>query len=360
MRILDKYLLRTFLMPWLCCTLGFSFLLVIVDLVEQINDFLDAGARFVDILIYYLHFLPTIWIYIGPVTALLGMLYAFYQLTRNNEIIAMRASGISLHRILRPFLVLGVFFSLVSIHIAENVSPQSLGWIDQFLARMKDPDARILSNIRFRDPESNRSWDVSAFDLEAQVLRGLSVTQTQAIGSSRPFRVHASSAIWMDSHWFLHNGKLQPLSDDGHPFGPIEEFSVRPMIELTESPEMILRENQNFDFMTSREMREYLEKRPSATSKVRANLLTQLHIRQAHSWMCLVTMLLAAPFATQTARKGVFTGVMMCLALFFTMFFMMSLFKALGLGRAIPPWVAGWTPTLVFGFLGLHLLRKLR
>jgi lipopolysaccharide export LptBFGC system permease protein LptF len=71
-------------------------------------------------------------------------------------------------------------------------------------------------------------------------------------------------------------------------------------------------------------------------------------------------MLMAVPFGTQTARKGVFTGVALCLFLFFGLFFMMSLFKALGFGMQIPAWWAGWTPTLLFSVVGISLLRKLR
>ncbi len=360
MRLLDRYLLRTFLMPWLTCLLGFAFLLILVDLVDQLNDFLDGGAGPGMVLLYYIRFLPTIWIYVGPVTLLLGTLYCFYQLTRNNEVIAMRASGISLHRILRPFLALGVLFSLLSIHMAENISPRSLGWTEQFLQKLKNPDSRVLSRLRFRDPESNRTWDIHAFEVDTGTLRQVNIWQRRPGTDSLEYHLRAESAVWMDTYWFFRDVTLQPHSEEGHRVGPPQTFSVLPRIEITESPDRILRETQNFDYMTSREMRQYLDTRPSTTSRTRARLLTQLSIRRAQGWMCLVSMLLAAPFATQTARKGVFTGVMLCLGLFFAMFFAMNLFKALGLGMRVPPLVAGWAPPLLFGGLGLHLVRKLR
>src|SRR5690606_35497632 len=85
MRILDRYLLRTFMMPWLSCLIGFTFLFVIVDLVESLNKFVDGGVSIFSVVAYYVPYIPSIWIYIGPITLLLALLYALYQLTRNNE-----------------------------------------------------------------------------------------------------------------------------------------------------------------------------------------------------------------------------------------------------------------------------------
>lgn len=360
MRILDAYLLRTFALPWLSCLLGFSFLFVIIDLVESLNDFVDVGAPFKDIVEYYVRFLPSIWMYVGPITLLLGLLYALYQLTRNNEVIAMRASGISLYRVLFPFIVLGTLISLFSMGISRTVAPRNLAWTEQYIDRMEEPDANVRTQLRFRDPETRRTWDIQRLDLETLEMTGITLIQERSDGETLEYVLKAESATWIDPYWFFNKVDFQKFNENGLKAGPIEELDVMPRQDVTESPERIVRETMNFDFMTSRDMKSYLRERPAISERAAANLKTQLHMRNAHPWLCLVTMLMAAPFGTQSARKGVFTGVVMCLMLFFGLYFMMNLFKALGLGMAVPPWIAGWAPTLIFGAAGAYLLRRLR
>jgi len=359
MRILDKYLLRTFMTPWLSCLLGFTFLFILVDLVESLNSFVDGGVSLGGIALYYLRFLPSIWIYIAPITLLLGLLYALYQLTRNNEIIAMRAGGVSLYRVLLPFIVLGTLISMFSMYISGYVAPRNLAWTEEFLNQLENPDARVLTHLRFRDPESNRSWDIEELNLDTHTLTGVTLLQRRPEKDTLEYVLHADRAVWIDNYWFFHDATIQPYSEEGYQLGSREHREVLPKPEITESPQRIIRETMEFDYMTSNEMRAYLRDRPTS-DRTRANLLTRLHMRRAHPWLCLVTMLMAVPFGTQTARKGVFVGVALCLLLFFGLFFMMNLFKALGLGQKVPPWVAGWTPTLVFTLIGAGLLRRLR
>ncbi|WFB37883.1 LptF/LptG family permease [Kiritimatiellota bacterium B12222] len=360
MRILDKYLLKTFMMPWLSCLLGFTFLFVIVDLVESLNKFVDGGASLIDVVTYYLRYVPSIWIYVGPITLLLGLLYALYQLTRNNEIIAMRASGISLYRVLYPFIILGTLVSILSIYISQTVAPENLAWTDQYLNNLESPDSDTLLQLRFKDPESHRTWDIESLNLKTQVLSGVTLNQRRPESDSLEYVLKAEQAVWIDNYWFFHNVALQPYNENGYKMGPLETRAVLPKQEITESPERIIRETMSFDYMTSAEMKKYLRERPAISEKTEANLRTQIQMRRAHPWLCLVTMLMAVPFGTQTARKGVFTGVFLCLFLFFGLFFMMNLFKALGLGMKVAPWIAGWTPTIIFGGIGAYLLRKLR
>lgn len=361
MRILDRYLLKMFLMPWLTCVVGFSFLFIIVDLVETLETFVEGNVPAWRIGAYYVRFLPSIWVYIGPITLLLGLLYALYHLTRNNEVIAMRASGISIYRILLPFLVLGSGISLFSMHISRAVAPRNLAWTEQFERRIEQNDAgsAYLTQIRFREPDHNRTWDIEQLDPDTGDITGVTVLQRRP-NNNFEYTLTAAGAFWKDDTWFFRDATLQRHSEEGYRQGPAERRDLLPKPSFTESPERMVRENKQFQYLTSHEIRTYLADRDAVSPRTRAQLMTEIFMRQGHPWLCLVTMLMAVPFGTQTARKGVFLGVSMCLVLFFSLFFSMNLFKALGLGQKIAPWLAGWGPTLLFGGIGAALLRKLR
>ncbi len=361
MRILDGYLLRTFCMPWLTCLLGFSFLFVIVDLVESLEGFVDNGVSGLHIILYYLRFLPSIWNYVGPITLLLGLLYALYQLTRNNEVIAMRASGISLYRVLFPFLVLGIVISIFSTWISTTVAPRNLAWTEEFFARLEHDDQILLKELRFKEPDARRTWDIGSLNPVSGNMTSVTVYQKRDDAEkSMEYILKAQAAFFRDDYWFFENATVQKYTKEGYRLGRREDFELLPKPTFAESPERIVRDTKRFEYLTSSELKGYLKDRESLSEKTMAHLNTELQMRRGHPWLCLVTILLAVPFGTTTARKGVFQGVASCLLLFFGLYFLMNFFKAMGLGQKVDPWVAGWAPTLIFGVVGAVLLRRLR
>ena len=117
MKIIDKYLLRTFMVPLVYCLVGFSMIFVIFDLFDHFSDFMEAKTSLLDILKYYLFILPSILSYIVPISLLLSVLYALSTLTRSNELTAMRASGVSLYRLMLPFMTMGLLFALAVLTV---------------------------------------------------------------------------------------------------------------------------------------------------------------------------------------------------------------------------------------------------
>ncbi len=115
MKLLDKYLLRQLLVPLAYCLLTFSMVFIIADLFEHLSDFIEAKTSFLQVVRYYLFILPSYMVFIAPISLLLGILYSLWQLSKNNELTAMRASGASFYRLMVPFSLLesaSVFLSV--------------------------------------------------------------------------------------------------------------------------------------------------------------------------------------------------------------------------------------------------------
>ena len=105
MRILDRYVLRSFLEPFLLCFLGFLGILIIFDLHDNRNDFIEGKDRLHLIGVYYAHQIPHFILLCMPVGLLLALLYSLSRLSRSNEIISMLTAGRSVPRILIPLFI---------------------------------------------------------------------------------------------------------------------------------------------------------------------------------------------------------------------------------------------------------------
>src|SRR5688500_3659335 len=117
MRLLDRYLLRELCVPLIYCLVGFLIFWVSFDLFDELEDFQKAQLGIDDIARYYLVKTPELLVTVLALALLLALLDALTTHARHNEMVAMRAAGLSLARISMPYLAVGVLLSLVLFYL---------------------------------------------------------------------------------------------------------------------------------------------------------------------------------------------------------------------------------------------------
>jgi lipopolysaccharide export system permease protein len=376
-KILDRYILTTFLVPWLYCLMAFMFMYVVYDLFDHMEDFVEASVPIGQIALFYARLLPSVMTIILPVSLLLAVLYALYQLTKNNEIIAMRASGVGLYRLLTPFLLIGVLFSLLLTFNEETLAPWSAKHTDFFLREIKEArrgggDAAYeYKNFAFYHSPKRRSWRAKLYDVRSRRLEHVEITQERPDGTAA-FLVTATRADWMDDSWVLsgvvieyydEEGLVRPRFDaEGNRLPSREEHNWKelPAADYDETPEMFVNERLDPKHQSSGQILDFLRAHPAISEKTRAGYLTNFHMKRAMPWACLVVVMLGIPFGNQTARKGAMTGITLCLGMFFSYYIMITLFKVLGTGLYTAPMLAAWMPNLVFFSVAAIMMWRLR
>src|SRR5436190_15768365 len=108
MRLLDRYLLRELLVPLAYCLAGLTLFLIAADLFANLSQYQRWKMHGDDIAEYYLMTLPTMLVFVLPISLLLALLYSLTNHARHNEITAMRAAGISLWRVCLPYFGVGL------------------------------------------------------------------------------------------------------------------------------------------------------------------------------------------------------------------------------------------------------------
>ena len=126
MRILDRYILKSVLYIFFSCIFVFLFLYVIIDLLSNLEDILKQRATFILLLRYYLTYLPVMFVQVSPFACLISTVYTFGRLNHNNEIIALRSSGLSIFKIAQNVLIFGFLISLSVFWLSDRVIPTAL------------------------------------------------------------------------------------------------------------------------------------------------------------------------------------------------------------------------------------------
>ncbi|MCX7887232.1 MAG: LptF/LptG family permease, partial [Verrucomicrobiae bacterium] len=250
-RILDRYLLREFLWPLLWSFDAFLLLFIVHDLLENLGDFLKHRAGAGMILRYYLIVLPEPLVLILPLTVLLGVLFCLSMLGRHNELIAMRASGLSVERLALPFFVAGTLASGVSFALGDRFVPRSRERAVALQREMSgQPTTRKLQKFFFSNPQQRRDWYAAEFDPDQNAMRDVAFYQRSADGKPE-LDVFARRAVWLDDQWRFEDVRIvQPQAPDI--FVAATNFPF-----LTETPKRLLMESKHHQEMTTTELRRF-------------------------------------------------------------------------------------------------------
>ena len=111
MTLLDRYVLKKFLVPFVYCVIGFIGIWFVFDLSDNLQDFIQGNASYEALWDYYASQIPEIVVMSLPIGTLLAILYSLSAMSRSNEIISMLGAGRSIVRILVPLMVTGVFLT---------------------------------------------------------------------------------------------------------------------------------------------------------------------------------------------------------------------------------------------------------
>ena len=375
MRLLDRYLLRELLVPLGYCLGGFLIFWISFDLFSELSTFQEQKKTAAEIARYYLVKTPELLVVVMPIALLLGLLYALTHHARYHELTAMRAAGLSLARISVPYLGVGLLFSLAVFGMNEWWVPRSAEASQDMLRRSPvagiEPAERWYSNLNFQNERDGRLWNIEAYNIDTFEMRNPHVTWPLAGGGRRS--LIATNAFRTNHCWIFYG--VQELLEFPPPvraeFTTVStNIPVLPVPEFSETPEQIRSEIKVSRLsrlkaakeaqLSIAEIRDYFRLHPHLNAHDHALLHTQLHGRLAWPWTCLVVVLIAIPFGAPSGRRNVFVGVASSILICFVFFILLRFGLALGAGGLIPPWIAAWSPNLVFGSAGLWMASRVR
>ena len=375
MKLIDTYIVRTFAVPWIYCFLAFVMVFVIHDLFSHLNDFVGHKVPLTKVLIYYGSLVPSLLVFVLPISLLLATLYSLYQLTHHNELTAMRASGISLYRLMMPYVGIGLLATGGLMLINETIGPKSAWFTELFIKDLDrdddEPSAFVNQNLVYRNAAARRIWEIERFDSKSDTYRMDNVTITQVReNGNNAYRIVAERAEWLDGRWTLYNFSRQDFDvngykmvrrdDTGKQILASDVIAWKEMDRYDEEPRVFINEMKDPDYMSFGEMKEYLRIHSDISEESVAEVTTNMHMRIASPFTALVVVLLGIPFGTHTARKGALVGVILCLGLFFAYYTLIPVSKYLGHQQLLPPFIAAWFPNVSFFGLGAALLYRMR
>jgi LPS export ABC transporter permease LptG len=358
--ILDDYVLRDFTLYLAMIVAAFLMLLLVFTLFELLGDIMRNQVSPLTVGEYLLNVVPYFLYNTTPLSMLLAVLVTFGLLQRSNEITAIKATGISLYRIVVPVLIASTLVAGVLFLSDQLYLPYTNKRQDALRNRIKGKPAQtyLRPDRKWIFGQHSDIYYYQFFDPDRDVFGGVSVFQFDPHTFQITHRITADRAHWSGSmgRWVYEQGWERSLS--GSAIESYHKFDAATYPELAEAPAYFKKEIKQSSEMSYDELRRYIHDLEQSGFDV-VRLRVQLQKKIAYPLITLVMAILAIPFALSAGKRSAVAGVATAIGIGVVYWTISGLFEAMGNLSQLPPAVAAWSPDLVFGFIGGYLILRM-
>ena len=362
--ILDEYVIRQFVSVLVMVLTAFVMLMLVFTFFERLGDIIRNQTPFIIVGEYLFNLTPSMIYIFTPLSVLISVLVVFGGLYRTNELTAMKATGISLYRIIVPILVIASVLSISLFLFDEVYLPAANRKQEALYNVIKGkpaqtylrPDRKWMFGMQqngkpgrifyyeFFDPDNNRFANITVFEFDPTTF-------------SLSRRIFAAGAHWDPQihRWIFEHGWQRSFERDA--VTNYQTFEIDTFPEIVESPQYFKKETRPSQEMSFNELQRYIrDLRQSGLDTMR--LRVQLNRKLAYPVITLVMAVLAIPFALSMGRRGSLAGIAVAIGMAIAYLFVDGMFEAMGNVNILPAFLAAWSPDVLFCLAGSYLLLR--
>jgi lipopolysaccharide export system permease protein len=357
MRIISHYISKEFLKMTFLCLGIFIFIYLLVDMMEKLNSFNEAGVAPKLILWYFLFTIPSIMKQMIPVAILMGTQLTFGFLSKNNQIIAFKSSGVNMIRLSFPIILLSVTATLFILILGEVLVPYTnakAAAIWNFQVKKKEVKAVLLQEKIWYKGD-NVIYTFNKFNFKDQTAEG-AILYFFDDRFNLQSRLDSEKAEFRNGKWIFINGLYQNFGTGGYSSHPFDQK----ILDLPETPDNFRYQEKGSEEMTYPELRAYIKK-VQREGYDATRYIVEKHIRLAFPVVCIIMALFGISLALRKEKGiGIAQGIVGSLFVAFIYWIFFGFSRSLGLNGVFPPLWAAWSSNLLFLMCGGYLLLNIK
>ena len=362
--LLDNYVILEFLKTFALVLATFVMLMLLFTFFELLGDIIRNRSPFIVVGEYLLNLTPSMIYLIAPLSVLIAVLVVFGTLNRSNELTAMKATGISVYRIVVPILAIASVLAVALFVFGETYIPGANRRQEALRAVIKGRPAQT-----FQRPEQKWMFGIEKpglpshifyyqfFDQDRDRFANISVFTFRPGTFDLEKRLYAASAAWDPDKnaWVFRDGWERSFAGDE--IGNYITFSSMVGTGFAEQPQYFKKDPRQSSEMSFLELNHYIhDLRQSGFDTMR--LRVQLNHKLAYPLITLVMAVLAVPFALSMGRSGSLAGIAVAIGVAIVYWTISSTLEAMGDVNMLPAMLAAWSPDVLFALAGSYLLLR--
>jgi lipopolysaccharide export system permease protein len=359
MKILDRYLLRSVLGPFVVGVVAFVLLFVSGNILFQLTELVtELGLSIWTAAELFVLRLPGFIVLTFPLATLMALLIVFGRLSGDSELVAMFAGGVSFRRMVVPVVALGLLVSIATVALSEYVVPLSEHRAEDIVRAAtqragKRIERRVLQDETDAQGRLLRVVVAEKLDLATQEMQHPVIIE---FAHDRPVRIiEAQRAAWEGKEWVFYGGTLDDLRGT-----PAVSTSFQVMrARFIASPQQLAQRTRQPEELTSRELREVIAgalRRRQPTAKWELTLQRRFAIPFAS----LVFALIAPALGIRSHRGSSSIGMGLAILIGFGYYVLWNYLSVAAEQGVLSPAWASWLPNIIIGAIGIGLILRVR
>ncbi|MFH1621522.1 MAG: LPS export ABC transporter permease LptF [Candidatus Omnitrophota bacterium] len=362
MRIVHNYLLKEFFAAFVLALLILTFVTILGNIVYLVGLIMTKGIPASIILRLFLYTLPYSLQFILPIAIMAGLLLSLGRLSSDNEIISIQASGMSTFKLITPFLILGIIFSLFSILLHDRIIPNAHLQRRKIMKDIgsKNPTAALEPGIFI---DSFEKYIIFVYEINGNRFRNIRIYEPQ--GEDKPPRTiiakHGEFIVVPEKN-ILKLKLVDGTSDEINPNNPNNFYKMNfhtyfMTLDFAKN-QSNLEINKKPKDMSLREL--WIEIQKLRNLSIDDDpLAAEFHQKIAMSFSSMVFFLLGVPLGVITRRREKAANIALAFLIVGVYFILTLCVESLSKHGSIAPSSGMWIPNIIFGTMGVYFSTKL-
>lgn len=356
LKIIDKYILKRYLLTFSVMLLLFIPIGIVIDVSEKINKILESEVTFPEVAQYYIDFTIYFANLLFPIFLFLSVIWFTSKLANNTEIIAILSSGISFSRFLRPYFIGATIVSVFALLMGFFIVPKASKGFNNFRYTYlrSNGDMKESANI-FRQIDDDEYIYISSFNDASKIAFNFTLEKFKK-NKQLDYKITAQKLKWnaKDSSYTMFNYRKRTVGKYGDIIESLDKKDTVFNFDLEDlTPVIYIAETLSLG-----ELNHFIDK-----EKARGNgninvYLVVLYKKFSLPVSAFILTIIAVAVSSMKRRGGMGVNLAIGIILGFTFVFFDKIFVTLAEKSSIPPLIAVWIPNIAFGLLAFYLLRN--
>jgi lipopolysaccharide export system permease protein len=353
-RILDNYILKKFLGTFICAIALLMMIVIVFDISENIQRFLDKNITLSDIILrYYLNFIPYFINLFIPLFTFISVIWFTSKLSSQNEIISILNGGISFTRFLRPYIIGALIIALLSLILANFIVPRTQ---EHFLAFKNEMTNRRYVTQSVMHIKNSADSYIYLERWEEEPREGYMFTYEVLASQNISYKISAKTVKYNEEiqKWELKNYTKRIIDSNGE-----ERVSTGKQMDTVFNvfPRDFDQDIKIIETMTFQQLHAFIEQEEAKGSSLVKYYIIEKHKRLANPLGTLIMTLLGQSVASRKTRRGVGVHLFFGIGLAFSFIFFQQVSTVFSISGGLPPWLGSWIPNLIFLVICVVMLR---
>ena len=368
-KILDNYIIKKFASSFLIVILCFITIFILIDIIDHLDKFIERNLSSKEIIQYYIFTIPSIISIAFPMSLLISTIFTFGNLQKNNEITAIKASGISIFRIGLPIFVIGILSCFILFYFDNTIVAEFLQKRYEIDKKLKPYRKKFSKNSKtdIYYKLDNQYLEMKKFNYKNDTAYLISIQGYNNYDIK--YRLDAKKMIWdtKQSKWNLINCSIRKWNNDNFTFRQISDTLLN-IYRIGETandtafvtPEFIKKEIVKPDEMNYWELAAFTKKLKTLGDKGLHKWEVNKYYKTAFACIPFIMVLFGIALSIQKPRGGYALGMGLSLIVIFSYMVLIRFGQSLGYNQIINPFLSVWFVNFIFLILGIVLLIRVR